>query len=407
MKELYIDCGMGAAGDMLMAALYELLEDTERKLFLDRMNGLGIPEVRVSACRKETCGISGSHMEVTVRGKEEEEHGHSHEHGHVHEHSHSHDHSHDHSHHSLGDIRKLIDSLDLPQKVKKDACAVYEIIAEAESQVHGQDMEHIHFHEVGSLDAVADVVGNCLLMHMLGPDRVTASPVHVGSGTVRCAHGVLPVPAPATALILTGIPIYSGDIRGELCTPTGAALLKYFVQSFGAMPAMSVVRIGYGVGTREFPQANCVRIMAGEDSSQAADVVELAANLDDMTAEEIAFAMDILLEAGALDVYAQHIVMKKSRPAVKLVCMIRPEDRERMTELIFRHTTSIGVREYFCRRAVMNRRIEKRQTPWGEVDVKVCTRGDIKKSKAEFEQMASLAKEKGVSVFDIKKEIHE
>lgn len=395
MKTLYIDCSMGAAGDMLMAALLELLPEEKRQAFLSKINSLGIPGVQVSAETKETCGISGTHVHVEIFGQEE---------GCGHEHHHDHDHGH-HHHSGLAEIQAMIDSLDLPEKVRRDAAAVYEIIARAESRVHGKEMDQVHFHEVGTLDAVADVVGNCLLMDMIGADQVMASPVHVGSGTVRCAHGVLPVPAPATALILQEVPIYGGEIKGELCTPTGAALLKHFARDFGPMPAMRAGAVGYGIGTKEFSQANCVRVMAGETQEQADDVIELAANLDDMTAEEIGFAMEVLLEAGALDVYAESIVMKKSRPAVKLVCMARPADREAMAALMLKHTTTIGLREYRCGRITMARGFEKRQTPWGEVDVKVCRKDGLTKAKAEFDQIAALAKANGLSLREIKKEI--
>lgn len=421
MKTLYIDCSMGAAGDMLMAALLELLCEEERQAFVSKMNSLGIPGVKVSAETKETCGITGTHVHVKIFGQEEgcehdhHEHDHEHhhdhdhhDHDHEHEHHHEHDHDHDHGHHhhsGLAEIQALIGGLDLPEKVRNDAKEVYEIIARAESRVHGKELDQVHFHEVGTLDAVADVVGNCLLMDLISPDQVMASPVHVGSGTVRCAHGVLPVPAPATALILQDVPIYGGEIKGELCTPTGAALLKHFVGDFGPMPAMRTSAIGYGIGTKEFSQANCVRVMAGETEEQADDVIELAANLDDMTAEEIGFAMEVLLEAGALDVYAESIVMKKSRPAVKLVCMARPQDRKTMAALMLKHTTTIGLREYRCGRITMARGFEKRQTPWGEVDVKVCQKDGLKKTKAEFDQIAALAKKNGLSLREIKKEI--
>lgn len=443
MRTLYIDCGMGAAGDMLMASLYELLPEHEKQAFLEKMNSLDIPGVSVTAETKETCGITGTHVRVKVFGQEEgaacghggdhHHHGHDHDcargsddhhhahdcgHGHDHDyahnhgddhgHQHHHDHAHGDGHHhnsGLGEICQLIEGLDLPDKVKVDARAVYEIIAGAESRVHGKTVDQIHFHEVGTLDAVADVVGNCLLMDLIKPDQVVASPVHVGSGTVKCAHGVLPVPAPATALILQGVPIYGGEIKGELCTPTGAALLKYFISSFGSMPAMRTSAIGYGIGIKEFPQANCVRTMLGEDEEQAVGVIELAANLDDMTAEEIGFAMEILFEAGALDVYAESIVMKKSRPAVKLVCMARPEDREAMAALMLKHTTTIGLREYRCGRITMERSFEKRQTPWGEIDVKLCEKDGLKKEKAEFDQLAALAREHGLSIGDVRKAI--
>ena len=235
MKTLYIDCSMGAAGDMLTAALLELLPD--REAFVARLNSLGIPGVRYSADPAVKCGITGTHVSVTVDGEEEDEHLHEHEHHHdhehhhehEHEHEHGHDHSHDHAHHhsSLHDIEHIVTGhLSLPTMVALDVMAVYQEIAEAESHVHGRPVDQIHFHEVGTMDAVADIVAVCLLMHKLKPDEVVVSPIHVGSGQVHCAHGILPVPAPATAYILRNIPTYGGNIQGELCTPTGAALLK-------------------------------------------------------------------------------------------------------------------------------------------------------------------------------------
>ena len=304
MKTLYIDCGMGAAGDMLTAALLELLPEPEK--FVERLNALGIPGVEYRAVPCVKCGIKGTRMEVLVNGEEEgaEEHGHSHEHthddAHIHEHrsaylheemrerrhehcheehihneagehGHEHEHKHEHAcsghHHHAGmaEIEAIFARLDMPEAAKAGALAVYKIIAEAESAVHGVPVTEIHFHEVGAMDAVADVAAVALLMHEFAPARVAASPVHVGSGTVRCAHGVLPVPAPATARILEGVPVYGGEVRGELCTPTGAALLKHFVNDFGPMPLMRLEKTGYGMGKKDFgDRANCVRAMMGE-----------------------------------------------------------------------------------------------------------------------------------------------
>ena len=269
MKALYIDCGMGAAGDMLTAALLELMPEPEK--FVERLNALGIPGVEYRAVPCVKCGIKGTRMEVLVNGEEEcaDEHGHHHEHAHdeTHEHAHTHEHACGGHHHHAGmaDIEAIFARLDMPEAVKDDALAVYKIIAEAESAVHGVPVTEIHFHEVGAMDAVADVAAVSLLMHELAPARVTASPVHVGSGTVRCAHGVLPVPAPATARILEGVPIYGGEVRGELCTPTGAALLKHFAAGFGPMPLMRLEKTGYGMGKKNFgDRANCVRAMMGE-----------------------------------------------------------------------------------------------------------------------------------------------
>ena len=273
MKTLYLECAMGAAGDMLTAALLELTGD--RQAFIEKMNALGLPGVTVTAEESVRCGITGTHVSVTVNGAEEESadadcHPHEHEHGHEspHDHEHEHEHHHGHHHSSVPEIEALISGLPVSDRVKSDAKAVYALIADAESRVHGWPVSEIHFHEVGTLDAVADVVGVCLLMEALAPEQVIVSPVHTGSGHVSCAHGILPVPAPATALILQGIPTYGGRIKGELCTPTGAALLKHFASRFGDCPVMTVSAIGYGMGKKDFEQANCVRAFLGESEGE-------------------------------------------------------------------------------------------------------------------------------------------
>ena len=322
MRTLYLDCGMGAAGDMLTAALLELLPEPES--FVAELNGLGIPGVEFSAEKCQKCGISGTHMAVKVHGQEEGE-------------------AHPHTHGSLHDIRTIVQALPIPTMVKLDILSVYEEIAQAESHVHGVPVNQIHFHEVGTLDAVADVTAVCLLLHRLNPEQILASPVHVGSGTVKCAHGILPVPAPATAYLLRGIPMYGGEISGELCTPTGAALLKHFVTEFGKMPPMGVESIGYGMGKKNFPRANCARALLGQTEEAGDEIAELRCNLDDMTGEDIGFAMEALLAGGALDVFTTPIGMKKSRPGVLLTVLCRPAEQETMAKLLFRHTTTLGV----------------------------------------------------------------
>ncbi len=252
MRTLYIDCGMGVAGDMLTGALLDLLDEQGQAAFLEEINAALAGKAVVTAEQETKCGVQGLHVHVTINGEEE---------GREHHH---HDGEHHHHHNSIKEIRELIDAMPLSEDVRDNARYVFDSIAGAEAEVHGQDMEHIHFHEVGSIDAVADVLGVCLLMERLAPELVVASPVNVGGGTVKCAHGILPVPAPATAYILKNVPIYGTAIKGELCTPTGAALLKHFVGSYGSMPLMTVSAIGYGMGTKDFPAANCVRAMLGE-----------------------------------------------------------------------------------------------------------------------------------------------
>lgn len=398
MRTLYLDCGMGAAGDMLTAALLELLPDADA--FLDELNALGIPGVKF---RKETsvkCGITGTHITVTVNGEEEGHHHHVHEHHQPHEHSHQHEHhSHSHHHSGLHDIEHIVcEHLSLPKKVQDNVMAVYRLIAEAESQAHGVPVTDIHFHEVGTMDAIADVTAVCLLMERLAPDEVVVSPVHVGSGQVRCAHGILPVPAPATAHILKDVPIYGGAVQGELCTPTGAALLKHFAARFGSMPVMQTKAIGYGMGKKDFEAANCVRAMLGESEDKTDTILELACNVDDMTGEAIGFAMERLFEAGAVDVYTIPIGMKKNRPGTLLHVMCREAEKNAVIEALFRHTTTIGIREYGLHRYILDRRIETIETPHGTVHRKIVSGYGTQRTKYEFEDLARIAREQALSL---------
>ena len=405
MRTIYLDCSMGAAGDMLMAALLELLP--EKDTFLQKMQSLGLPGLEISAEPSVKCGITGTHMRVLVHGEEE---GHPHEHAaeepfHSHadapEAAHAHVHVHPHHHTDLDELTHRISHLNVSEAVRSNILAVYQSIADAESRVHGVPVEQIHFHEVGSLDALADVTGVCLLMELLAPEQVLASPVHVGSGQVRCAHGILPVPAPATALLLEGIPIYGGSIRGELCTPTGAALLRRFVTRFGPLPPMRVEKTGYGMGTKDFEAANCVRAMLGQTEESAGHILELACNLDDMTPEAVGFAMEQLFAAGALDVYTTPIGMKKNRPGVLLTCMCREDDREAMLRTIFRHTSTLGVRVSVCDRYTLSRRQYAVQTPDGEIRVKESSGWGVLRRKAEFEDLAHIARQTGKSIAEV------
>lgn len=405
MRTIYLDCSMGAAGDMLMAALLELLP--EKDTFLQKMQSLGLPGLEISAEPSVKCGITGTHMRVLIHGEEE---GHPHEHAveeHAHSHAdapeaaHAHVHVHPHHHTDLDELTHRISHLNVSEAVRSDILAVYQSIADAESRVHGVPVEQIHFHEVGSLDALADVTGVCLLMELLAPEQVLASPVHVGSGQVRCAHGILPVPAPATALLLDGIPIYGGSIRGELCTPTGAALLRHFVTRFGPLPPMRVEKTGYGMGTKDFEAANCVRAMLGQTEESAGHILELACNLDDMTPEAVGFAMEQLFAAGALDVYTTPIGMKKNRPGVLLTCMCREDDREAMLRTIFRHTSTLGVRVSVCDRYTLSRRQYAVQTPDGKIRVKESSGWGVLRRKAEFEDLARIARQTGKSIAEV------
>ena len=406
MKILYIECNMGAAGDMLMSALSELIPDPDG--FIATMNGLKLPGVRFERGRAEKCGILGTHIAVTVDGEEEVVEDvplsgeHHHDHGHEHHHDHDHGHGHHHHHHTTADdIYGIIDGLPLSDAVKGHAKAVYGLIAQAEAEVHGAPVTQIHFHEVGTLDAVADVVGACLLMDMIRPDRVVVSPVHVGSGQVKCAHGVLPVPTPATARLLAGVPIYGGRIRGELCTPTGAALLKHYADEFGDMPVMTVERTGIGTGSKDFEWANVLRATVGEGADRAGTVAELRCNLDDMTGEAISFAAETLLREGALDAWCQPIYMKKGRPGTMLCCLCPEAEAERFAKLMLRHTTTLGVRWQVVRRMTLDREPVDLDSPWGGIKGKRSFGHGVERVKAEFDEVIRIAREEGLSVGEV------
>jgi uncharacterized protein (TIGR00299 family) protein len=460
MKTLYLECNMGAAGDMLMAALLELHPDPQD--FIHRLNHLGIPNVEVTSITSVKCGISGTHVDVKVKGIEEEsmdvslhdhhdheghEHHHDHEehehhhdhdhedHGHHHDHEeHEHDHDHDHkehghhhdheshehhhhdheehghehtehSHSGMGEIEHLLYHLPVSEVVRKNALGIYQLIAQAESHAHNAPIDQIHFHEVGNMDAVTDIVGVCLLIEELAPEKIIASAIHVGSGQVRCSHGILPVPAPATAFILQGVPMYSGAVKGELCTPTGAAILKHFVSEFKPMPVMKVEKIGYGMGKKDFEAANCVRAFLGETEDKGSEVLELICNLDDMNAEAIGFAMETFFENGALDVYTTPIGMKKSRPGIMLTVMCRIEQKDEMLHLIFQHTTTLGIRVNRYERHMLKRSEETVDTAFGTIRVKRSAGYGVEKAKFEYEDLAAIARKNKLSIDTILKKI--
>ena len=383
MKTLYFECNSGAAGDMLCASLLELLP--EKEAFVENLNKVFNPEIVFEAERVSKNGISGTHLHVVIHGHEEgDEH-----------------HHHEHHHRTLKDIENIINALDVSETVKSNAMSVYRIIAEAESSVHGMKIGEVHLHEVGMLDAIADITAFCMLIEELGAERIIASPVNVGFGTVKAAHGILPVPAPATALILKGMPVYSNDIEGELCTPTGAALLKYFVDEYRYMPAMSIDYSGYGFGKKDLPVLNCVRSFIGEGDEERA-INELEFNIDDMTAEEIAFACERLMDGGAKDVFTTAIGMKKSRLGTKITVLCSPDFKEKMLALIFKHTTTLGVREALCDRYTLKRNTENISTPYGNARIKHSEGFGVKKSKPEYDDISKIAIERDISFREAK-----
>jgi len=458
--------------------LLELLPDPDA--FVKELNALQIPGVEYHREKSVKCGITGTHIRVTVHGEEEgssdlhehhheydhdhqePDHHHDHDHAHQepdhhhdhdydhqepdhhhdhdhdhqepdhhhdhdydhqepdhhhdhdydhqepdHRHDHAHDHHHTHHHTSLHEIEHIVrDHLHLPKNVQDDVMAVYRLIAEAESHAHDRPVEEIHFHEVGTMDAIADVVAVCLLLDRIAPDEIVVSPVHVGSGQVRCAHGILPVPAPATAYILKDVPIYGGAVQGELCTPTGAALLKHFATRFAEMPMMRISAVGYGMGKKDFEAANCVRAMLGESSGRNTErVFELSCNVDDMTGEEIGFAMERLFETGARDVFTVPVGMKKNRPGILLKVICTEEDKDAIVIAIFRYTTTIGIRECEMKRYVLDRRVESMETPYGTVHCKISDGYEAHREKLEYEDLAGIAKKQGISLREVKERV--
>lgn len=511
MRTLYFECQMGAAGDMLMSALYELLEEEQKKEFISKMEQISIGKVQLIPSRKKQCGIIGTQMQVIVDGKEEgvyqsktaqaekhfhyysdnvgvhgQEHTHNnyiendshiHRHNHVHNvisyngeihdniesnlngqinhhiknntithhesekiHTHSHFHDEDnevydthknilhqnghieyhsyehiqhgkchthyqHSHMGYEEVVSLIDTLDFSENVKQHSKEIYRLIGESEAKVHETTLEHIHFHEVGTKDGIVDVVGCVYLLDLLNVDEILCSPVAVGSGTVTCAHGVLPVPAPATVEILKGIPIYSGNIRSELCTPTGASILKHYGKEFGEIPIINIKKIGYGFGKKEFEVINCVRAFLGERKEDGEFIWEISCNLDDMTPEEIGYATTVLFKNGALDVYTTPIVMKKNRLATMITCLCKEEEREIFGELLLKHTTTLGIRYHKIERKTLNSTIEKIETSYGNIKMKKSCGYGITKEKLEYDDISRVCEEYQIPFHVIKKEI--
>lgn len=382
-----------------MAALYSLLPEEEQKDFVKRFGEMGLPEVELQVSQDVKCGIAGTHLGVLIRGQE----------GEILEHSHS--------HRTLDDVCTLIQNLQVSDKVKADVTAIYQKIAEAESRVHNTSVAEIHFHEVGMLDAIADVAGCAMLMEQLDAQRIVVSPVNVGYGKVTCAHGVLPVPAPATVILLEDLFCYGGDVEGELCTPTGAALLSYYKTECGSMPLMRVEQVGYGTGKKDFPVANVLRALLGESEQETdvvlesvqetSPVVELCCNIDDMTGEEIGFACELLLQEGALEVYTTAVEMKKNRPGILLTVLCSQEQVEYMEKLLFQHTSTIGLRKRQWDRTSLKR--ESRQVTFslGQVNVKVSTGYGVTKQKVEYDDLRNIAGEHGLSLRQVKEVLYQ
>ena len=380
---------MGVAGDMLSAALLGLEKDPDAAVA--ELNALGLPGVVYSLERTARCGIAALRVVVSVNGEVE---------GHAHHH-HAHHHGH-HEHRSLADILGIVGSIGLPERVKEDVSEVYRMIAAAEGRAHACTVDEIHFHELGAMDAVADICAVCWLMNRLSPGEVVSSPLNLGGGTVKCAHGVLSVPAPATAFLVEGVSSYAdASAACELTTPTGAALIRRFASRFGAMPEMRISSVGHGAGSRDMEgRANILRCFLGEaDGCRADEVAEFVCNIDDMTGEDMSFACDRIFEAGALDVAMVPAMMKKGRQGTVLVVLSALAKRDAVADAIFRHTTTIGLRERVCSRRVLERREEALPLDGGfTMRRKTVAAPGGERSKVEHDDLAAFALARGISI---------
>jgi len=410
-KVLYFDCFAGAAGDMVLGALIDAgvkLEDVRRAL-----GTLAIAPATIWAERVTRTGISatkfcvkGEHAPVDhahddSRGHDDSrdrDHGHAHHQGHSHAHAGPHEERHHHVHRSLADIYRLIDGSALSRTGKERAKELFGRLGEAEAAIHGTSIDQVHLHEVGALDSIIDIVGTVFAMETIGAERIVASPLNVGSGSVHTAHGVYPVPAPATARLLKNAPIYGGPQKVEMVTPTGALLITGYAQEFGPVPPMRVAQLGYGAGNRDFQDTpNVLRVLIGEADAAAAShtVVVIEAEIDDMNPQIFGVLMDRLLQQqGALDVFYTPIQMKKNRPGTLLTVIAAPDMREALTGTIFRETTTIGVRYREMTRECLERRTVTVATSVGDVRIKVAARnGHILNAAPEFEDCVRLADE--------------
>jgi hypothetical protein len=372
MRIAYIDAFSGIAGDMTVAALIDAGAPAET--LCAGLDSLGTG-ARFTVSKVKRKGIAATKFDIEYEDRKKHRH--------------------------LPHIVKMIEAAALPDAVKQNAVKVFQALGAAEAQVHGTTIEKVHFHEVGAVDSICDIAGACYGFNLLGIERIFCSPVNTGTGTVEADHGVMPVPTPATALLLEGVPAYASGPDAELTTPTGAALIAALADGFGAMPAMRIERQGFGAGSKEFPQmANVLRILVGESSgaSEAAEVAVIEANIDDSTPQMLGYAMERLLEAGALDVTLQPVFMKKQRPGVVVQVIAKPEDREALARLLMSETTTLGVRVYAAQRRVEAREQAEVETPFGKVRMKVSASGA---AAPEYDDCRELARRTGKPLKEI------
>ncbi len=443
MRIAYLECFSGISGDMFLGALLDAGVPPE--LLTRTVEALGV-DARLEISRVDRSGISATKLDVIAAGEKElpreefwdkeSKAGHAHEHHHepepVHTHSHekhdhdhghshgqhshshgdSHPHKHSHSHRGLKEIRQIISKANISQSAKDRAIRIFEALGAAEAKVHNSDIETIHFHEVGAIDAIVDIVCASVGAEALGVDEWICSPLNVGGGTVVCAHGTFPIPAPATLELLKKAPVYSGEIQKELVTPTGAAIVSVLASRFSTFPAMKAEKVAYGAGTRNFKNfPNVVRLTVGETDAQQVspfpveEITVLEANIDDMSPQVFGYVMEQALNSGALDAFGIPVQMKKSRPGMLLTVLCRTEDSQRLTKLILSETTTLGVRIRREARAALTRRHMSVNTKWGEVRMKLANlNGSISNYAPEYEDCSRIAKEQKVPLKTVMQE---
>jgi uncharacterized protein (TIGR00299 family) protein len=419
MRIAYLDCFSGISGDMFLGALVDA--GVPVRLLEEAVAALNIGAY-LEVSRVMRSGISAAKVDVHTHGEKlhpehavqhAHSHEHSHEHGHGHDHHHetAHDQGHEHSHHQdhehgpgLKEIRSIIGKAAIGESAKKTALAMFEALGEAEARIHNVDIEKIHFHEVGAVDAMVDIVCAAVGAEALGVDEFVCSPLNVGGGTVKCAHGTLPVPVPATVELLKGAPVYSSGVQVELVTPTGAAIVKVLAKRFGSFPEMKIEKSGYGAGGRDLhDHPNVVRLTVGEmlpglaGKTPQDTITVLEANLDDLNPQVFGYVMDKLLEEGALDVFGVPVQMKKSRPGTVLTVLCKPEDAGKLSQIIFAETTTLGVRRREEKRDTLARKWVTVPTQWGDVRVKIASmNGTVTNYAPEYEDCRRIAAERKV-----------
>ncbi len=376
MKIAYFDCFSGVSGDMILGSLIDAGLDLEA--LKKTLSTIPLPDYEISSEKVMKNGIAGTRFKVISSGAVQERH--------------------------LSDIITLINAGSLSEKARQSACDIFRLIAAVEADIHGKTIEEIHFHEIGAVDSIIDIIGACAALDMMGIGAVYCSRVNVGSGFVKTNHGVLPVPAPATANLLSGVPVYSSGIEAELATPTGSAVIKHFTSRFGPLPDMTVRSIGYGAGMKDLPVPNLLRVFIGEDDAREDydTVLSLETNIDDMNPEFYQHVSERLLDAGALDVFTTPVIMKKGRHGVQLTVLAREVHRETLTEIIFAETTTAGIRMSRLERAVLDREMRLVSTRFGSIPVKVLSRGGrVVTVSPEYEECRKLAKELKVSLKEV------